>query len=318
MSACAGNPLLIDLAERIQIVPDTIDYARLGAWKLPYLRTLFDETGLGDGFDAFSESQRDWLDDYAHYRALKTLHVGSPWREWPIEVASREPAALAQSRKQLADEIAFHAWTQHQFFTQWMELKRYANERDIRIIGEIPRAVPDDSADAWAGLGWPERVRHVVPIFDLLRIVPADGVADVEGIDSSPMRVLQTAFIKSDGEEALPHHYPSHVTAYTGRPETDTAEGWFAHASEEERDAFLAYSGRPDVEVHEEMIRLAMESPADTVIIPLQDVLGLGPEARLTVPGRPDLDWSWRFTPEMLTREESQELGEITDRTGRA
>ena len=88
--------------------------------------------------------------------ALKVYHVeheGGVWNTWPRDIARREPGAMAWWSHHLADDIRYHKFLQFLFFNQWLELKGYANERGIQVIGDIPIFVAFDSADVWANPG---------------------------------------------------------------------------------------------------------------------------------------------------------------------
>ena len=82
--------------------------------------------------------------------AIKDALGGISWSEWPAELKDREEAALNQKREELAGEVAFYKFQQFMFLKQWKALKAYANEKGIRIIGDIPIYVAFDSADTWA------------------------------------------------------------------------------------------------------------------------------------------------------------------------
>ena len=136
------------------------------------------------------------------------------------------------------------------------------------------------------------------------------------------MRVLQFGFGSDEEDPFLPHNYVPETVVYTGTHDNDTSIGWYAAAPEKERAAFREYSGKISEDgsgekVHEEMIRLATESVADTVVIPLQDWLGLGTEARMNMPGRADGNWGWRYDESVLSDELSNRMREIASRTGR-
>ncbi len=77
------------------------------------------EASLHEEYQAFCDEQRAWLDDYALFMALKTRFDGKVWTDWPEAYALRDPDTLADARSTLADEIAFHRYTQFQFFRQW-------------------------------------------------------------------------------------------------------------------------------------------------------------------------------------------------------
>ncbi|MCA9961640.1 MAG: 4-alpha-glucanotransferase, partial [Anaerolineales bacterium] len=104
-------------------------------------------------FTQFCEEQAFWLDDFALFMAVKNHHAdheGGVWNTWPTDIARREPAAMQQWSAKLADEIERHKFLQFLFFEQWLALKQYANDRDIKVIGDIPIFVAYDSADVWA------------------------------------------------------------------------------------------------------------------------------------------------------------------------
>ena len=145
--------------------------------------------------------------------------------------------------------------------------------------------------------------------------------ADVEELRDSlgfpGMRVLQFGFSSNDSPH-LPHHHVRHGVVYTGTHDNDTARGWFESAGPEERRRACEYLGSDGREIHWDMIRAALESVAETAIVPLPDVLGLGSEARLNTPGRPDGNWRWRatcedFRPELADR--FRALAELAGRT---
>jgi 4-alpha-glucanotransferase len=169
-SSHAGNPLLINLEklveegdlspDALQVVPGfpahRVDYGTVIAYKMRLLREAAARfRARGDtlrrrSFEAFRERKKHWLDDYALFMALKRVHQHAMWNTWELDMIQRRPQALARWTRELADEIYFHRYTQFQFFEQWAALRRYANERGIKIIGDIPIFVAPDSADAWA------------------------------------------------------------------------------------------------------------------------------------------------------------------------
>jgi 4-alpha-glucanotransferase len=169
-SAFAGNPLLISLDLLIEeqlLAPEDltdlpafsdarVDYGAVIPFKLAALQKAFDRfkrvatNEQRQALATFRTEQRTWLADYALFAALKEQHGGANWNTWAPEIARREPAAVGKWSSQLSAQTEFHAFMQHQFFRQWMSLKRYANERGIQIIGDIPIFVAYDSADVWA------------------------------------------------------------------------------------------------------------------------------------------------------------------------
>jgi 4-alpha-glucanotransferase len=101
-------------------------------------------------FEAFCEAKKSWLDDYALFMALKGVHPEQSWYEWDQEIAWRQSDAIATWTDRLQPEIQFQKYLQFEFFRQWSELKQYANDRRVQIIGDIPIYVAHDSADVWA------------------------------------------------------------------------------------------------------------------------------------------------------------------------
>jgi 4-alpha-glucanotransferase len=91
-----------------------------------------------------------WVDDYALFAALKDVHGGAAWSTWEPALARREAAALAAAQRDLGDRVEAHRFFQYVFLRQWLDLKRYANARGIRVIGDMPLFVAYDSADVWA------------------------------------------------------------------------------------------------------------------------------------------------------------------------
>jgi 4-alpha-glucanotransferase len=133
------------------------------------------------------------------------------------------------------------------------------------------------------------------------------------------MRVMQFGF-GDGGEYHLPHTYNARVVAYTGTHDNDTTVGWFkALASRNgqalrERDKVLAYvSAAGQRDVHWAMIKSAMLSVADTVIFPVQDVLGLDNRARMNVPGVAENNWRWRMRAGALTPQLAERLRGLTE-----
>ena len=131
------------------------------------------------------------------------------------------------------------------------------------------------------------------------------------------MRILQYAFESDAQNQFLPHNYVRNCVAYTGTHDNDTIIGWFNSRTEQERQAVLDYFGTDGGDISWDCIRWLFASVADTVIVPLQDVLSLGPEARMNYPSRLGGNWSWRFLPEALTPEIRSRLRKLTEIYGR-
>jgi 4-alpha-glucanotransferase len=307
-----------------------------------------------------------------------------------------------------------------------MGVARYANERGVQIIGDIPIFVAHDSADVWANRGlyhldefdqptlvagvppdyfsadgqlwgnplyrwdlmakdgyswWISRIRSALTMVDLVRLdhfrgfekywsVPAGETTARRGVwEPGPgadflaaiaaalgelpiiaedlglitdevralrdqfnlpgMHILQFAFSSDPGADHLkPYRFKPNSVVYTGTHDNDTTVGWFSGgaagattrtqtALDDERSFLLRYLGTDGQEINWDLIRLALASVADLAIIPLQDLLGLGAEARMNTPSRESGNWSWRYQAAQLTPEIGQRLGEMTMTYGR-
>ncbi|HEY9832833.1 MAG TPA: 4-alpha-glucanotransferase, partial [Stenomitos sp.] len=117
----------------------------------------------------------------------------------------------------------------------------------------------------------------------------------------------------------LPFNYDRNCVAYTGTHDNDTSLGWFNHLSEEEKNNILKYLGSTsDKGIHWDLIRVVFNSVANQAIIPLQDILGLGSEARMNKPGVGEGNWEWRYRSEALRWEDREFLKTLTEIYGRA
>jgi 4-alpha-glucanotransferase len=144
-----------------------------------------------------------------------------------------------------------------------------------------------------------------------------------DGLGLPGMAILQFAFGTDGGPSTfLPHNWSRDLVAYTGTHDNDTTVGWWAanaegttqtpEAAQREREFARRYLNTDGQEIHWDFIRAALASVADTVIVPLQDVLGLGSAARMNLPGRPEGNWRWRFSSADLTPEIRSRLAEMT------
>jgi 4-alpha-glucanotransferase len=431
-SASAGNPLFISvesLAEeglKAPAPPATmpgsgrVDQKQVRAAKLPALTQVWQEfkkTGvLRADFDRFCAEVADWLDDYALFMALHETYPGKTWNQWPEDVAKREPAALERARRDLADLVNFHRFTQFAFYRQWSRLKDYAHRAGIRVVGDIPFYMAFHSADVWANPQnfaldpktreprlmagvppdyfsktgqlwgnpvydwkelesegfdwWVARFKRLGELVDIVRIdhfrgfqafwqvkqgektaingewalCPGDKffhalehelghlpvwaedlglvTPEVEKLrddfDFPGMKVLQFAFDDKGAENPyLPFNFPDNCVCYTGTHDNDTTAGWWSGLTPAQKEQVRTYVGH-DGPIHWSMIRLAMSSIADSVVFPMQDVLGLGSDARMNVPGLAEGNWGWRYTADVLTADLKEQLKTITAAFGRS
>ncbi len=428
-SAFAGNTLLIspeqlvedDLLDKADIeyapegATECVDYAAAIDRKRKMLATAFERFEPDDNFDAFCNEHAWWLDDYAAFRAIERSQESRPWYEWPDDLKLREGNALADVRSQLRREIDAETFAQFLFFGQWNAVKKYANEKGIKIIGDIPLYVALDSSDVWCNRGlfkldddgspkvvagvppdyfsktgqlwgnpiydweamrsddfawWTARLAFNLRMFDVIRLdhfigfirnweVPggdthaADGEwHDVPGEDVFTavttklgdlpvivedlgamteavaalrdslgypgMRILQHGFNGDPGNGDLPHNYAHGCVAYTGTHDNDTTVGWFKRASKHERAFCKKYLPSNGREIHWDMIRALMASVAAIVIVPAQDILGLGTEARMNLPATTGKNWQWRLKDDEISEEVIERLAEMTETYGRA
>jgi 4-alpha-glucanotransferase len=434
-SARAGNPLLISLEGLVEkkwldasalagapaFPEDRVDFEQLVPWKTAVLESAARHFSGRSGFEKFCEANQHWLDDYALFMALKAKHHGVAWNQWEPGARDREPKALAQWREQLAGPVAAQKFLQFVFFEQWRELREYARERGVRIMGDLPIYVAHDSADVWAhpqyfqldaqgnptvvsgvppdyfsatgqlwgnpiyrwdahakdGYGWwLDRFRAAFEMVDMIRLdhfrgfeayweIPASEPTAVHGrwvkgpgaalfraaqsaLGELPlvaenlgvitpeveairhefalpgMAVLQFAFgTDAQAPTFRPHNYPREVVAYSGTHDSDTTMGWWLSKGRgestrsdddirRERDFAMRYLNTDGREIHWVFIRTLLASVADTVLFPLQDVLGLGTEARMNLPATMGGNWRWRYRVGELKPEHAERLGELT------
>jgi len=164
-STFAGNHYLIDLDLLIEeglLCEDEVanidwcwsetkaDFGRLYNNRLAVLRKAYGRFKGGAAFDAFCADAQGWLPDFALFMALKGKYEGKPWYNWEEGLKMREETAMAAIRQELADEIRFYSFVQFLFHKQWSALRAYANEKGIRIIGDVPIYVPLDSVEVWS------------------------------------------------------------------------------------------------------------------------------------------------------------------------
>jgi 4-alpha-glucanotransferase len=129
------------------------------------------------------------------------------------------------------------------------------------------------------------------------------------------MKVLQFAFTPGEKSEYLPHLYPENCVVYTGTHDNDTTKGWYRTLSLEEKEMVRDYLGREELTeetVSWDLIMLAQRSVADLCIIPLQDYLNLGSEARTNLPGTVYGNWSWRMDKDALTPKLIERIRRVT------
>lgn len=171
-STFAGNPLLISLEkladqglldhQDVTALPhfphgrrDWVEFDRVIPHKTYFLEQAFQrfqqhlQHHPHHSFEEFCRNQ-PWLEDYALFMTLVEEYPDQTWNQWPLELARRDPQALESRRQVKHDRILYHKFLQFQFFDQWRQIRQYANDRGIRIIGDISIYVCYHSADVWA------------------------------------------------------------------------------------------------------------------------------------------------------------------------
>ncbi|MBO6304986.1 MAG: 4-alpha-glucanotransferase [Selenomonadaceae bacterium] len=165
-SAFAGNPLLIDMEDLVErkllsekdievehtLEKHTADFDKAWMFKKERLKKAFEvfKKKPCKDYEEFVEKQGYWLNDFALFQAIKEFYKGEPWVKWSKELRDREKSALAVVCKKLENEINFIKFQQYLFDSQWTKLHKYANEKGIEILGDMPIFISHDSADCWA------------------------------------------------------------------------------------------------------------------------------------------------------------------------
>ena len=419
-SAFGGNPYFIDLErlasegllteEECQAVDfggdsRDIDYKKIYDGRFPLLKKAYARWKMSlEGADAeervhelAAASLGEETREYCFYMALKNHFDSCSWNLWDEGIRLRRPEAVQEYRRKLSDETGFYEFQQMKFEEQWNDLKEYAHQNGIRIIGDIPIYVAFDSADSWfhpelfqfdgdnmpsavAGCPpdgfsatgqlwgnplyrwefhretgfawWMKRMEYSFRLYDLVRVdhfrgfdeyyaIPyGDDTAEYGHWEQGPgieifdrmqeyfggeklpiiaedlgyltptvrqllkdtgfpgMKVLEFAFDQGEDSDYLPHKYGPNCVVYTGTHDNDTAEGWFASLDEHDRGFAAEYIGSgytPEGELHWDLVRTALASAADLAVIPVQDYLGLGTEARINEPSTLGKNWRWRM-----------------------
>ncbi|MCK4836854.1 MAG: 4-alpha-glucanotransferase [Candidatus Aminicenantes bacterium] len=174
VSVFAGNPLLINLEmidkedwmmdDILSGLPknsekDFVDFREIVSFKMPFLRKAFENfiqhagEDVKNYFNYFCQDQKFWLDDYALFISLSVHYDDFNWLKWDQDISTRKFKALKVWRARLHSEIEFQKFLQFVFLKQWFALKKYANNKGIKIIGDLPFYVNLDGSDAWAHPG---------------------------------------------------------------------------------------------------------------------------------------------------------------------
>lgn len=216
-----------------------------------------------------------------------------------------------------------------------VDIARVDHFRGFAACWEIPGADPTAENGTWVNTPGRELFNSIRQALGQLPIVAEDLGVITDDVNSlrdelgfPGMRVLQFGFGDDPKSVNLPHNYVRNVVAYTGTHDNDTAVGWFnsltgagsmqtGKRSDEQRKFCLDYLNTTGAEIHWDFIRAIWASVADRAIAPLQDVLGLGSEARMNLPNSNEGNWSWRYAPDALTRDLASRLRGLNSLYGR-
>ena len=168
-STFAGNPYFVDVEEFIEKKwisrkdcesrdwgddPENVDYEKVYKNRFKILKKAFLKSRISEDkeFIKFTKENKFWLDDYALFMALKENFKGKSFMYWPDEIRKHSKSAIKKYAEdpKYSDELMCYKFIQYFFYKQWFELKDYANEKGIKIIGDIPLYVAYDSADTWS------------------------------------------------------------------------------------------------------------------------------------------------------------------------
>lgn len=431
-SSFAGNPYFIDLdilcKDKLLTKKECesfdwggsenyVDYGIMYVSRYSLLHKAYNRfvKDIPEDFWEFCDREREWLDEYTLFMALKDANEGAAWLEWEDKYKYRHWDAINAAREEYKEDIMFYKMLQYLFFKQWKELKAYANEKGIDIIGDVPIYVAMDSADVWANPDqfylneyrepidvagcppdafsadgqlwgnplfrwdvmrnngydwWTKRIAAMSKLYDIVRIdhfrgfdsfyaIPAKDTSAANGqwrqgpgmdlfrvleqkLGKLPiivedlgfltpsvyqllkdsgfpgMKVIQFAFDSREGNNYLPHTYTNHCVVYTGTHDNDTSMGWMKTAPKESIKFAKEYLNLTKEEGYNwGMMRGAWNSVADMAIVPMQDLLGLGTEARMNVPSTLGDNWKWRASEEQISSKLANRLYKYTEMYGR-
>jgi len=403
---------------------DAVDYESVIPFKNRLLERAWENFNAGErsdlrpAFDEFCEEQKNWLEDYALFRALKAKYHDAYYLDWPEELVQRKPEALASARQELATQIDRVRFAQFLLFRQADALKEHAHSKGVGLIGDLPFFVSPDSSDAWAnpelflldeqrrprfvagvppdyfssqgqlwgnpvynwnalratGYRWCiDRLRALLAHVDVIRLdhfrgfaaawhVPAGALTaqsgqwvegpgahlfeavrkelgrlpfiaedlglitpDVQALRDQfqvpGTKVLQFAFDGHADNPYLPHNFVTNAIAYTGTHDNAPSREWFEELPDYQRQNFWSYLKRApgaNGEAVPALMHLTWSSRAALAIAPLQDLLNLGAESRMNVPGRASGNWRWRCREDMLSLPAFEWLQELTETTTRS
>jgi len=205
-----------------------------------------------------------------------------------------------------------------------IDILRIDHFRGFEAYWQIPASEPTAVTGRWLK-GPKEKLFHALQnalgelpiVAEDLGVVTPEVVALREQFGFPGMKVLQFAFDSDATNPYLPFNMESNCVVYTGTHDNDTTRSWYESRPEEIKNRIRLYLGVDGHDISWDMIRLALSSVADVAIIPLQEILSLGGEARMNRPGDPSGNWQWRYWPGALTDELAHRLRMLTELYGR-
>jgi 4-alpha-glucanotransferase len=209
-----------------------------------------------------------------------------------------------------------------------VDVIRLDHFRAFAAAWQVPAGAPTAQTGEWMkgpGAGFLEAAQREFAglpfIAEDLGMITPDVPALRDQYQLPGMRVLQFGFDGHSENPHLPHNYVHNAVAYTGTHDNNTTEGWFEALPDSQKQTVRKSLGLPADEtrgIANQLMRLAWSSSAALAIAPLQDLLNLGPEARMNVPGRTDGNWRWRWTDSTLSPPAFRWLGELTKEANRS
>jgi len=272
----------------------------------------------------------DSADVWAHRRLFKLNGVGRP-----TVVAGVPPDYFSATGQLWGNPI--YDWDAHRSdgFAWWSDVLaskfslydhvRVDHFRGFSAYWEIPAGETTAMNGEWVASPGRELFRVIqerrgrLPVIaEDLGVITDDVVELIEEFGFARMKVLQFAFQAAERNDYLPYKYDRNAVVYTGTHDNDTVVGWLSSTSEQDRRFALDYLASDGTEPEWDFIRGAIASPAQFAVVPAQDLLGLGSEARMNVPGTTGGNWEFRLHPGQPSDAIANRLRSLTELYGRA
>lgn len=417
---CEMKLLDLELLISRRVPIKNVEYSQTHQVKLDLLKIAFDKfCKLSEHHDykieynSFLKRNIFWADDLANFLSLSD-EFGDSWWKWDNKYSDYQ--VYKETKKENENTVNFHLFSQYIFDKQWNELKNYANEKNISIIGDIPIFLSHHSMDVWKNphlfklnedftlrvqtgvppdvfsedgqcwstpnydwekmkddnfLWWKERIQYSLNSFDIIRFDHFIGLVNVFEIPPNDchakdgnwvktpgrellttlkksfpnipmivedlgekcpevdllkddfglpgMKILMFAYSGDKENEHLPSNYSGNEVVYTGTHDNNTLKGHFKNdASSKEIQTIKEQLGLENIDnIGWDLIEESLKSKASIAITPLQDLIGLGEEARFNLPGTILNNWVWRFSFKDLPSSLSTKINSLVKSTGR-